>query len=397
MAERKFRLPGIHELNKEQEEVRALPLDGQYLIIGGPGTGKSVVALLRVKKIISNKSGYQFLVYNKLLKRASEQLMNGSFNIESWNRWFSKMYYDLTQQELPKKPSNNSKWKKTDWEQVGDNLTLVETDSLDKQYLVIDEGQDMPQDFYQVLTNLGFENFFVVADQNQQIIEGEHSNRVQIMDSLNIDEEDVIELKSNYRNYLAVAKLARHFYTGNPASPPPDLPVKRSLSAIRPILFEYTDRQFQKIINRILKNTDRNPNKLTGIITPNNRVRKRYFNALMRTEIELENNKPNIATYCYGGDSDIDFSKGGIMVINAQSCKGLEFDIVFLADINKFIMNQQHIDMMKRRFYVIIARAIEQVIMLKQYGEHCPVEEILPKDESLLMRKGKSYNSRLNP
>jgi hypothetical protein len=38
---REFNLPGIQDLSKEQEDVRARPKQGQHLIIGGPGTGKS--------------------------------------------------------------------------------------------------------------------------------------------------------------------------------------------------------------------------------------------------------------------------------------------------------------------------------------------------------------------
>ena len=36
-ATRKFELPGIQDLTKEQELIRALPKAGQHLIVGGPG------------------------------------------------------------------------------------------------------------------------------------------------------------------------------------------------------------------------------------------------------------------------------------------------------------------------------------------------------------------------
>ena len=50
MAKRKFELPGIQDLSKEQEAARALPSEGQHLIVGGPGTGKSVLALIRGRR-----------------------------------------------------------------------------------------------------------------------------------------------------------------------------------------------------------------------------------------------------------------------------------------------------------------------------------------------------------
>ena len=74
------------------------------------------------------------------------------------------------------------------------------------------------------------------------------------------------------------------------------------------------------------------------------------------------------------------------MVINAQSCKGLEFDTVFLADINQHFCNTQNQDQTKRLFYVMVARAKERVIMLKEAGKRCPVDAILPQDTEILER-----------
>ena len=65
MAKRIFKLPGIQDLSKEQEQARALPLTGQHLIIGGPGTGKSVLTLLRARRLAAEKKGYRFLVYTQ--------------------------------------------------------------------------------------------------------------------------------------------------------------------------------------------------------------------------------------------------------------------------------------------------------------------------------------------
>ena len=43
MSSRKFELPNEKKLNKEQERILGLPEKGQYLIVGGPGTGKSSI------------------------------------------------------------------------------------------------------------------------------------------------------------------------------------------------------------------------------------------------------------------------------------------------------------------------------------------------------------------
>ena len=69
-TQRDFELPRIEELSKEQEDARALPKHGQHLIIGGPGTGKSVLALIRSRRHHLDKDDYVFLVYNKLLNQS---------------------------------------------------------------------------------------------------------------------------------------------------------------------------------------------------------------------------------------------------------------------------------------------------------------------------------------
>ena len=386
MAKREFNLPGIQDLSKEQEDARALPKQGQHLIIGGPGTGKSVLALLRSRRHQQDKDDYVFLVYNKLLNQASRQLFGMALCSQQWQSWFISTFITATGEAMPKLPPNGNGWQEIDWVRASEIIAALPLlEDANHPFLIIDEGQDMPPEFYQALLNLGFNNFYVVADQNQQIVLGQNSTRRDIQDSLGIALGDVIELQDNYRNSYPIARLAREFYTGDPASPPPDLPNRPS--TIRPLLYEYPEKKFQAIIERILKNADMNPSKLCGVITPKNDVRDRYYQALNNANVQLDNGQPRIETYRNGEDPALKFNEGGIMVINAKSCKGLEFDTVFLADINQHFCNTQNQDQTKRLFYVMVARAKEKVIMLKEAGKHCPVDAILPQDIEILERK----------
>lgn len=55
MAKRIFMLPKEQDLTKDQRIAIRKPADGQYLVVGAPGTGKSVVALWRLKKYADEK------------------------------------------------------------------------------------------------------------------------------------------------------------------------------------------------------------------------------------------------------------------------------------------------------------------------------------------------------
>ena len=388
MTTRKFELPGIQNLSKEQEAARALPKGGQHLIVGGPGTGKSVLALLRSRRHHRDGDDYLFLVYNHLLHRASGQLFGSELKSHTWKSWFYEMFQKATTRRVPQLPpaDERKKWRETDWSKVGDLIAnLPASGTANTPHLVIDEGQDMPQEFYKSLIALGFENFFVVADQNQQIFP-DNSSRQQLQNSLALETKDVIELKSNYRNHYSVARLAREFYTGDPASPPPSLPEGTSSRRTVPVLYSYQETDLKRVARIILQHADRDPSRLIGVITPNNKVRERYVKALEDCDLQLDNPKPKIETSWTSNYPAVTFDKGGILVINAQSCKGLEFDTAILADVDQHYYNASDPDATKRLFYVMIARAIDRVFLFKEQGRN-RIDEILPDDPSILRRE----------
>ena len=109
MAKRRFELPGIQDLSKEQENVRALPSEGQHLIIGGPGTGKTVLTLLRARRHQGDREGYVFLVFNHLLNRASGQLFGGGLEGRTWIAWFLETFEEITGRPVPREDANGQR------------------------------------------------------------------------------------------------------------------------------------------------------------------------------------------------------------------------------------------------------------------------------------------------
>lgn len=386
---RYFELPGIEDLDKDQEEAIALPLDGQHLIIGGPGTGKSVVALLRARALARRGKNFVFLVYNHLLHQSSRHLFGrgNDFVFMTWESWFWKLWRQRFDESVPTIPAPDGSRKPVDWCTVESESRHASPGTEDRArlpHLVIDEGQDMPPAFYDAIINLGYENLYVVADQNQKITDA-CSSLQDLQTALGLDRHETLELTTNYRNSLGVASLARTFYHDR-ASPPPELPTKPASGT--PALVAYDkarpDRPLTFIAERILQFSDRQPTKLVGLITRTNKTREKFLNELSRSEPRLDHGKPPIQTYSHGRSIQFDFGSGGIMVINAQSCKGLEFDYVFLADIDEHVLTSA--ETMKSLFYVMVSRAREQIFLLRNSEPAPEIEAILTNDMAILAR-----------
>lgn len=431
MARNSLRLPNIQELSKQQSNALDLPLEGQHLVVGGPGTGKSVVALLRARRLAEENKNYLFLVYNVLLERSCYTFGGTEVRAATWKQWFKKSFEYWFGCPLPIRPDGEGDW----------NAILTkcrEKIDIDTSlYLVIDEGQDMPPEFYQALIALGFMNFYVVADQNQRITE--HNSSIHaIRENLAIDVHETCELTRNYRNSFPVARLSQHFCTNDPGSPRLALPPPGAGDKI-PYLMRYgenTELHLSHIALQILRTYDRNTDKLICVVTPNDVVRKNFCQILRQhtEQHPFDHGPPAIQTYsstektatadaraenlavacplCGGmmvrrrngsdgaffwgcsaypacghtkGYVAIDFKNGGIAVINQQSIKGLEFDTVYLADIDNFFDSDT--DVLKKKFYVMTSRARDNVFLLRTGDISPEVEQIIPKDETILQRR----------
>ena len=384
---RAFRLPGVEDLTKEQEQVLALPREGQHLIVGGPGTGKTVVCLLRARRLSRLRVDYRFLVFNHLLRQMSAALFEGDLRSETWMGWFFRVFRACVGEEIPRGEPEASGFRPIDWPGA---RALADNAYPEPPFLVIDEGQDMPPDFYFLLAQFGFVNFFVAMDQNQQLKE-QNSSREDLRQNLGLSPHEVQVLKRNHRNSYPIARLAREFYTDDPASPPPELPPRlppaRSLvEAAAPTLYTY--RNLADVTNRILEHWDRDPRRLVGVIAPKNKVRNMYFNQLQwaASRARLDNGPPSIETHHRDHRPLIRFDRGGILVINAQTCKGQEFDSVFLADIDEHIRFDD-LDQTRKRFYVITSRAKSHLTLLMKWPGQPWIEKILPQDDAILRRE----------
>ncbi|MGO2418563.1 MAG: hypothetical protein ACTH7F_02185 [Vibrio casei] len=384
MSKRINELPQLHNLTKQQQRVLRLPLEGQHLVVGAPGTGKSVVALHRMKKYEGTGSVPKVLTFNHVLAVHTSQL--SECDLTTAISWLYTIQYQLTEQYMPERaPSPNERKRKVvnpDYEKLK-GIFSAYYGQVPIQDLIIDEGQDLPSGYYESLMELGFENFFIVGDQNQQITE-DNSSRQDLERTLGLNSTDVIELEENFRNTGPIAKLCQHFYTDR-ASPLPQLPSRPSM--LKPTLLNYST--VNKCVETILRSADRDSGKLIGVIVATETKRLDYVKKFSQLDVPRDNEKPIVSTYSSTqkqGEVNIDFSLGGIVVLCDKSVKGIEFDAVYvILDGLQIIGGDQ--DAMRKRLYVMTSRAKDELFLMQseQYP-NTAVEALLPTDTNILER-----------
>jgi len=316
--------------------------------------------------------------------RSTKQMVEGEMNGNTWNRWFIDEFKSLTDEYPPRKSGS----KEIDFDntiiKLQEHFQGLEISENDLNF-IIDEGQDMPPEFYNSLIEMGFINFFVVADQNQQIT-SQKSSILELEQVLVVEKK--YELIENYRNTYEIALFAQQFYS-DPATLPPKLPSPepQNLTPIKLHEYENTDAGFKHLIKRILAKYSRNPKYLIGIFTLSNETRNKYFNALNNFKNEMDLSEVLVSSYSSGGSAEnIDFTRGGIVVLNSASVKGLEFDEVFIADIDEF--NKKPLaDELKKIFYVMSSRARGHLGLLRNKGDRrqSKLDDILPLDKTVIM------------
>jgi len=401
---RRFQLPRHEDLTKEQDLAYELPKEGRHLLIGGPGTGKSVIALLRMKNLSKNKP--DFLAYNRLLIHYCRTLAPVLISANTWITWFKNTFREQTGKACP---MHGQLWE-INWAGVTDIIAQIEPDKIAppaSPYLVIDEGQDMPKAFYWTLSDLGYEHIFVAADFNQVLHPERSSNRRDLIDALEkkprqvvtvneskerlFDPGAIIELQINHRNSKPIARLAAHICNALNHQQNRCTEFRDDMrDATTPILFGYDPNNPQRdratLCRWIILTADRYPRWLIGIFCLTKQMRDEYKqvldDALAEVRHRLDHDDPRIERLDMSQGQGPDFTQGGILVLTAQSCKGLEFDFVFIADIDVYRNNTAN----HQLFYVMVTRAIERLVLLHDRTKPCPIASILPQDPNLLKR-----------
>lgn len=397
------KFPKYEQLSYEQKSVSALNFDSNNIIIGAPGTGKTIVALHRMNYLYEN--GYKnciMLVYNRPLMYylrtvVKEMGWDDRFEIYTINDWVYYKLYSGSKENpvaggIKNKPVPNIDEKenkyKINWDEV--NNDFKNEDEKLYEHIVIDEGQDIDINFYKFIVKIS-SNVTIFLDPNQSLFE----DPVTLPDLLKIvNKQSYYTLTLNYRNSKNIADYTRRYAVDKSIfaesyKDGEELEILNCADDINII--------FENILN-IVKKYDND--KDIGIIVPseknqNEEEKRKYSNAIYDyLKNNLDNNyKVTIywneavnenANDNVNGRENVNFEEKSIKIFNYYTVRGIDFDVVILLDKMSSNMNEEDgetkLKKYKNRLYVASTRAKLKLYIIPIYSSEENDHKILDND-----------------
>lgn len=359
-------LPTYQDLNDEQLDIYSLPLDGNYLVSGPPGTGKTVMGIYRAQMYSEFDIETHVIQYNNTLDKYTSGAfdeLNVECNVETFYSWIWNEYPERVNGDRPPDTGESFSY---DWKNTLSEL--LKSDVKKVEVLLMDEGQDLPNGFYSSLPHLA-ERFTVFADENQRLNEEKNSTLDEIRQAANPDDE--LRLTKNHRNTKEIARLAREFYVGLETGVP-DLPDRRGE---KPVVKR--TRDFEAAAEFIARFERTNNRQRIGVLFKNAQTQLRMYRLL-----RSRNTENSVEAYSSASYEDIDtlnFSSPGLQVLCFASAKGLEFDTVFLPEIQTYSSDVERAST-KMELYVMVSRARDQLFVMYSGTDEPPVLDLFPEE-----------------
>ncbi|WP_225080703.1 AAA family ATPase [Streptomyces sp. CoT10] len=343
--------PVLHpDLTPAQRDcLEALPLTGNHVVSGPPGSGKSLLAAHRAVHLALTGRPTVLLSRSNLLRQLLRDTLQGltvpgapaeAATVHSWVlRHFG---YGA--------PRTQDGW--FDWTALTHQAAATRGENeAATPHLVVDEGQDLSPGFYRT-ARLAAASVTVFADECQRLTDT-NSTLTEITDALGRSTGRA-EVSGNHRNTREIASLAEHFRTGGAA---PRIPFR---SGALPVVRHYSGSK--DLADDITTMAARHPADRIGVIVNSLRAAADLMRRLERAGLAHE---PQLysSTASAGRYRDLDLTRPGVVVVHRASAKGLDFDTVVIADAESDFATDPTAATLRMAYYVMITRARQRLVL----------------------------------
>ena len=304
-----FSIPSYSDLVLEQLDIINLRTDRDWVIQGGPGTGKTVMAIFRAQQVSKYKKTI-ILVYNRPLKLFLEKAVRGTkCEVKTYNEWISDVYSTyLGRSSFPHVSKYEPDFAKVEQELMSMGVKFDHT--------IIDEAQDCPIELIRTVKRMS-KNITCFVDPNQEILNNK-TNSTALIKTICV--EVPYRLTRNFRNTKQIRDASALFCQDG-------VPARSFVNGKKPSLvrcYDY-DSQIDYMANFCLSNRE----STIGIIVDHPKLNRMYE----FLEDRLGSIMP-VQMFKTMSRTDFDFSKTGVQIFSYGTMKGLEFDHVIVARID---------------------------------------------------------------
>ncbi len=308
-----FYIPNYSDLVLEQLDIINLSTDRDWVIQGGPGTGKTVMAIFRAQQVAKYKKTV-ILVYNRPLKLFLEKAVKGTrCEVKTYNEWLADVYYEcFGSKTFP----HISKYD-PDYPQIERELFNV---GVRFDHTIIDEAQDCPIELVRTVKRLS-KNITCFVDPNQEILNNK-TNSTQLIKTICVEAPYL--LTRNFRNTKQVRDASTVFcQDGTPA--------RAFIQGNKPTMVKCTDYDDQT--DYICQFCLNNRESTIGIIVDPGPTGYKLWKTYEELNDRLGSFMP-VQMYKAMVNTDFDFSQTGVQIFSYGTMKGLEFDHVIIPRID---------------------------------------------------------------
>ncbi|MFE2261049.1 AAA family ATPase [Streptomyces griseosporeus] len=343
--------PVLHpDLTQAQRDcLEALPLSGNHLVSGPPGSGKSLLAAHRAVHLALTGRPTLLLSRSNLLRQLLRDTLRGlavpgaPVEAATVHGWIQRRFGRDA-------PRTEDGW--FDWPALTRRAAeALGEDEVAIPHLVVDEGQDLSPGFYRLI-RLAAASVTVFADECQRLTET-NSTLAEIAEALGRS-TGRREISGNHRNTREIAALAEHFRTGGSQ---PAIPFR---SGALPVVRHYNGPK--DLADAIATMAARQPRHRIGVIVNSVRMAADLMSRLERAGLADEPQLYSSAATS-GRYRDLDLSRPGVVLVHRASAKGLDFDTVVIADAESDAGTDPTSATLRMAYYVMITRARERVVV----------------------------------
>lgn len=352
----------INELTPDQRRAVEQDTNGPKIIIGAPGSGKTMVLVHRAKYLQErfniSPERYHIFVYTNVLKdyiRADLSLLDIPEScVTTFDSWCVNYHRKNIGYNLPK--TNDI----TDFGAIKENvLDAVVSDPNSRDmfdYILVDEGQDLDVTSYAILKEIS-KHITVCMDHKQQIYD-QRPEENEILQILGLKRRNVALLGA-YRCCPYIVDLASELIDDEFER---EAFINQSFTdyagRLTPLIYNAKDfnDEFERLIEII---RDRQmKDKRIGILLPSKRYMHGIANDLVDRGLKIE-----IQTKWEGEVGKLDFNTTNPKLMTYYSAKGLTFDSVLLPRLSPEFFTRESGERLRRLLFVGITRATDWVYM----------------------------------